>query len=225
MKLNYEKIVLSLSGSFFSDADLIKEYAKTIKKIKKHARLFCVVTGGGKAARDYISLAKSLGLGRKKQDEIGIALTRVNALLLGMLLGFEKIPASYKEAVKILKQNGFAICGGMVPGQSTDKVAADIASMTRAQILINLTKVEGVYDKNPKMKGAKLLKRLTYEELRKILSRERQSPGEYALFDLKAISVVKKARIPVIIASGLDPKNLLRILKGEALGTIVSRNP
>ncbi len=221
MKLKYKKAVISLSGGFFSNPSLIKSYGRIIKKIKPQMKLLCIVSGGGKAAREYISIAKSLGLSRKRQDEIGIAITRVNALLLGMLLNFKDIPTSYDAVLDLLKKHGFAICGGMKPRQSTDKVAADIAALAKAQVLVNLTKVDGVYDRNPKLKGARLISSLSYNQLRKILSKEKQEPGKYALFDLKAIQTVKKAKIPVIIANGMKAENLLKILRGEKIGTTV----
>lgn len=221
MKLAYKKPVISLSGSFFSDVELLKKYIEIIEKIRKKVEFLCIVTGGGEVARKYISLAKELGLDREKQDEMGIAVTRVNALLFGMFFNFIKIPASYEEAKECIEKFKFCICGGMLPGQSTDKVSADIAKMVKADVLINLTKVEGVYDRDPKEKDAKLFEKLSYKELRKILNKASQEPGNYPLFDLKAIDVVESCSLPVIIANGKKPENLIKILSGEKIGTII----
>lgn len=222
MNFIYKKPVISLSGSFFSNTNLIKAYAKVVKKIKNKLEFICIVTGGGEIARKYISLAKELGLSRKKQDEMGIAITRVNALLFGMLFNFTEIPKTYEQAVEIINKYKFCICGGMVPKQSTDKVAVDIAVMCNADIMINLTKVEGVYNKDPKKPGAKLLRSLTYKQLREILKNTSQTPGNYPLFDLKAIKIAEKNSLPIIIANGTKPENLIKILKGEKIGTFIS---
>ncbi len=222
MKFVYKRPVVSLSGSFFSAANLIKEYVKIVKKVRMSAEFLCIVTGGGEIARKYISLAKELGLAREEQDEMGIAVTRVNALLFAMNFGITEIPKSYEEAVETLKKEGFCICGGMEPGQSTDKVATEIAKLAGADVVINLTKVDGVYDKNPLEEGAKLLERIDYDELKKILSSATQAPGEYPLFDLKAIEIAKSCSLPIIIANGTNPENLLKILKGEKIGTLIS---
>lgn len=222
MKFVYKKPVISLSGSFFSASELLKKYIDIIKKIRKGVEFLCIVTGGGETARKYISLAKELGLSREKQDEMGIAVTRVNALLLGMFFDFTNIPKTYEEALAYIKKLKFCICGGMLPGQSTDKVSADIAKMANADIVINMTKVDGVYDRDPKEKGAKLLEQLSYKELKKILGNASQTPGEYPLFDLKAIEVVESSSLPVIIANGTKPENLIKILEGEKIGTFIS---
>ncbi len=220
--IKYKRIVISLSGSFVNSKAL-KKFSKIFSFISKKCEILCVVVGGGEAARKYISLAKELGLSEKEQDLIGIAVTRVNALLLSLLLRQNnKIPETYEEVVNLLKKNKFIVCAGIKPGQSTDKVAADIASLVKADILINITKVEGVYDRDPSEPGAKMLKRISYDELKKILARTPQKPGKYALFDLKAIDVVKEKRIPVRIISGKDPKNILNVLKDTELGTLVT---
>ncbi len=226
MRFNFSKVVVSLSGSFFDEPELICEYAKIFSKIRSKLEMLCVVTGGGRVAREYIAKAEIVGLKERERHMLGIAVTRVNALLLGFALSFEEIPQSYREAVKQLRKNGFAICGGMKPGQSTDKVAADIACMIDADAVINLTKVDGVYDKDPeKYQDARLLKELSYEQLEKILSSQKSSPGKFELFDLLAVKELAKREIPIFFACGKEVKNLVEILRGNNPGTKVCKKP
>ena len=223
--MRMKRVVLSISGSLLLQKDEkhgFTIWAETISHISKRLEMLCVVAGGGSVARDYIRMAKEIGLGREEQDMVGIAITRANALMLSLALGWNReIASSYEEIVDYLRKNGFAVCGGMVPRQSTDKVAADIAEMVEADVVLNATKVDGVYDMPPNRKGARLLDTVGYDELKRILSKEEQTPGRYALFDLAGIDVLKRNNIPLIIFNGSDAKNLVRILEGERIGTLV----
>jgi len=204
------RVVISLSGSFFEDVKLIKKYAEIFSRIKSKLSLLVVVCGGGKIAREYIEKGKKLGYKNKYLDMLGIACTHVNALLLSLYFKRKSIPRSYKEV-----DGTFVICGGMKPGQSTDKVATDIAVEKQADLIINLTKVDGVYV------NGKVESYLTYDELLSIVSKIEQTPGNYALFDLKAVKLLKKHCIPLVFCNGRKPENLLKILSGELVGTLV----
>ncbi len=223
--MNLKRVVLSISGGLLlskKDGSAFMEWHRAVRTAAKNLEMMCVVTGGGNVAREYINMAKNLKLDIEKQDMIGIAVTRVNALLLSMKLGWnEIIPTSYEEALNQLRQKRFIVCGGMIPGQSTDKVAADLASMIRADAVLNATKVDGVYDREPSLPDARLIKKLSYDELRNILRGEEQLPGKYTLFDLAGIDVLKEAGVPLIIFNGKDASDLLRIIDGEDIGSLV----
>ena len=219
--MGYGKIVVSLSGSFFEHAEIIKRYAEIVRALKNRAKILCLVTGGGKTARKYIALAKALGLSREIQDCAGILATRIHAYLFASLFGLRKIPFTCQTAVKYAIKKGCVVCGGIKPGQSTDKVAADLAAKINADVLINLTKVDGVYDKDPAAKGARMFRELTYREFARILRGLEQAPGKYALFDVKALEVIERCRIPLVIANGTKPENLLKIASGKRVGTLI----
>ncbi len=219
------RVVVSISGGLLlmeKDGSMFKKYAEALSTLKNKVEVLVAVAGGGSYARDYIEMARNCGLDEEKQDIMGIAVTRVNALLLSMLLNLSsRVPESCEEVVEAAKQTGFVVCGGMKPGQSTDKVAADIATMLDADVVLNATKVDGLYTKNPEEEGAELLREATYDEMRKILSKEEQSPGKYALFDLSAIDLLEKHNIPLIIFNGKDVNNLLRVVDNHPVGTII----
>jgi uridylate kinase len=83
--------------------------------------------------------------------------------------------------------------------------------------------VDGVYDKNPeKHSDAVKLERITFSLLERIiLDNAKQTPGEYGLFDLKAVRRAKKLKIPVIFIDGTDPEEILRAVEGTQGGTEV----
>jgi uridylate kinase len=109
--------------------------------------------------------------------------------------------------------------GGLIPGQSTNAVAAVAAETVGADFLFNATNVDGVYDRDPSKAGAKKLDSVTVDELNEILSGGGTRAGEYKLFDPVAIRVVGRSKIPTIIFDGQEPENLTRAIKGEKIGT------
>jgi uridylate kinase len=107
----------------------------------------------------------------------------------------------------------------MIPGQSTNAVAAASAELIDADILFNATNVDGVYDRNPEEKGAKKLDTVDVAQLRTILSSEGTRAGEYNLFDPVAIGIVERSKVPTVIFNGNDSKNLTRAFNNEKIGT------
>ena len=225
MGTTWKRVVLSLGGGVLladKEGRMFKGYAEAIKSINNELELFVIVTGGGEYARNYISMARNCGLNEKKQDMMGIAITRVNALLLSFMLEWnEKVPESYEDAVRIARKTSRLVCGGMKPGQSTDKVAADLAAMLDADIVLNATRIEGLYDRHPSQPGARLLSEATYSQMREILVGEEQCPGKYARFDLKAIDLLESKGIPLVIFDGRKVENFVRVMHNQPVGTIV----
>jgi uridylate kinase len=110
-----------------------------------------------------------------------------------------------------------------MPGSSTDYRATIFAKAIDADLIINATDVSGVYDKNPDINpDAKKLDTLTYAELERIIrSNTRQAPGEYGLFDLKAVRLAAKMGTPLIFIDGTDPEEIIRAVTGTHHGTTV----
>ncbi len=109
----------------------------------------------------------------------------------------------------------------MIPGQSTNAVAAAFAELIDADILFNATNVDGVYDRNPEEKGAKKLDSIDVAQLRTILSSEGTRAGEDNLFDPVAIGIVERSKIPTVIFNGNNPQNLARAFNNEKIGTTI----
>jgi uridylate kinase len=224
------RAVLKLGGSLLYDdagqivIDIVREYASLIKQLVKDKHEFVVVVGGGKPARTFISAARALGASEAQCDWIGIKSARHNAELFGAALGdlaYPKVAETLDELETAMTSGRVVLMGGLIPGQSTNAVAAVAAETVGADMLLNATNVDGVYDNDPKQPGAKKLDEVNIKDLREILSGGGTRAGEYKLFDPVAIRVVERSKIKTIIFNGRDPKNLLRLFKGEKIGSVV----
>ena len=223
------KISISLGGSLLTrsmEASSYKRYAEAIKSIWEAGHEVVVVCGGGRPARQYITLAKELDATRELQDNLGILATHINALLLIAALGDAGDPRIHRRASEIKRHRGDRILvgGGYKPGSSTDYRAVLFAEAMNADLIINATDVQGVYDVNPKTNAnAKKIDNLTFQELESIIvTNLKQAPGEYGLFDLKAVRLCSRLGIPVVFVDGTDPEEILRAVQGNHHGTVVN---
>ncbi len=222
------KVSISLGGSLLTrsmDAPSYKRYAGVLRRLHEAGHTLVVTCGGGRPARQYISIAKELGAPRDLQDGLGILATHVNALLLIAALGDAADPRIHKAADEVRRHLGDRILvgGGYKPGSSTDYRAAIFAGALGADLIINATDVTGVYDKNPKTNpDARKLDTLSYPELERIVRENtRQAPGEYGLFDLKAVRYAARLGTPLIFIDGTDPEEIIRAVEGTHHGSTV----
>ncbi|MEM3079756.1 MAG: UMP kinase [Thermoproteota archaeon] len=178
-----------------------------------------------KRARSYIETARRLGGTEVVCDQIGILASKINALTLISSIGdaaSPMVPNTLWEAVYIFYGGKIAVSGGLSPAQSTNAVAALIAEAVRADVLIHLTDVEGVYDKDPKrFPDARKMDRISIGELRHLISPTGIQAGGYTLMDPTALGVIERSKLRVRVASGLDPWNVDRIIRGEHVGTSI----
>ncbi|MBD3405412.1 MAG: UMP kinase [Candidatus Lokiarchaeota archaeon] len=225
------RLVLKLGGSLLYNKDnqiiitRIKEYAKVIAQLAIDGHDIAIVVGGGKPARAFISAARELGASEAQCDWLGIKTSRLNAELLCASLqrhAYPKIVESLDELEIAAYSNHIVLMGGLTPGQSTNAVAALAAEITHADLLLNATNVDGVYDKDPNDPGAIKLDDVSIENLEIILSGGGTRAGEYRLFDPVAIRVVKRSKIGTVIFNGLNPSNISKIVAGEKIGTMIS---
>lgn len=201
----------------------LRSYASILKKMYWMGHGLSVVVGGGPPARVFIEAARKLGCSESLCDELGIHVSRLNALLLISLLretAYPQVPVSYDRAKEALASERIVVCGGFQPGQSTVAVAAIMAELMVADLLVVATDVDGVYTADPKEHiDAVKLTRLTYRDLERMMAGSRAEAGTFKLFDLVAIKVLERARIPAVVVDGRDPAVLLRILEGEPVGS------
>jgi uridylate kinase len=227
------RAVLKIGGSLLYDKDgnilveKVRNYAAAIKSLVKDGHSLVVVVGGGIPARVFISAARDLGASEAQCDWLGIKLARNNAELLCAGLGdiaYPKIVETLDELEVAVKLGKVVLMGGLIPGQSTNAVAALAAETVNAETLFNATNVDGVYDRDPKESGAKRFDTITIVELKKVLSGGGTKAGEYKLFDSVAIRVVERSKIPTVIFDGRNPDNLTRVFHGENIGTRIVHN-
>jgi uridylate kinase len=207
------------------DAASYSHYADVLKRLHDGGHTIVVTCGGGRPARQYISIAKELNSSRRLQDNLGILATHINALLLIAALGDAADPRVHRRADEVRRRLGERILvgGGHKPGSSTDYRTVIFAEAIGADLIINATDVSGVYDKNPKTNpDARKLDSLSYAELEKIVRANTcQAPGEYGLFDLKAIKLAGKLGVPLVFVDGTDPEEIIRAVTGDHHGSTV----
>lgn len=219
------KVVIKISGKFISplDSPKVKDYATILDGLYSRNHKIAVVVGGGKIARLYIDQAPdSQGI----KDFIGIEASRLNALLLALHMkhSYKKVPKSLNEVVELLSTEKVVVCGGLQPGQSTNAVSLTLAELLRADLVVNATTVDAIYDRPPHLPGAKKFERIGYDELWEILSKETwlQEPGRYELFDMLSLQLAKRSKIPIAVVNGSKPENVLKAIEEGVYGTLVT---
>ncbi|KKP72874.1 MAG: Aspartate/glutamate/uridylate kinase [Candidatus Roizmanbacteria bacterium GW2011_GWA2_35_19] len=224
-------IVISVGGSLIVpnggvDSVFLSKLNKLIRSEVIKGRRFILIAGGGNIARHYRDSGKKVigTLSDEDLDWLGIHATRLNAHLLRtifqdianprIVINYEKKIANWIEPV--------AIGAGWKPGWSTDYDAVILARDYKANVIINLSNIDVVYDKDPKkFKDAKPIERITWADMEK-LTGDKWSPGLNIPFDPIATQLAKQIGITAIITSGHDIKNLQDIIEGEPFkGTVV----
>ena len=219
-----KRIVIKLSGSIFSqdtNHDSIKDYAQMLIDISNNIQPI-VIAGGGKIARHYIDLARSLGSDEANLDIIGIEVSRLNAKLLIAALGdqaYSQVPKNLEEVAIAVASGKIVIAGGLHPGQSTNATSALIAETSRASGFVNSTDVDGIYDSDPNVNpNARLFKEITVNECMEILRSERTVAGTYDLMDIIALKVIERSKIPTRVIRS-DVGNIRDAIDGKDIGT------
>jgi len=227
------RAVLKIGGSLLYDktgkilVDQVRNYSAAIKSLEKDGHSLVVVVGGGIPARVFISAARELGASEAQCDWLGIKLARNNAELLCAALGdiaYPKVVETLDELEVAVKLGKVVLMGGLIPGQSTNAVAALAAETINAETLFNATNVDGVYNRDPDEPGATRFDSITISQLKEVLSSGGTKAGEYKLFDPVAIKVVERSKIPTVIFDGGNPDNLTRVFRGEKIGTRIVHN-
>jgi len=223
------KIVVSVGGSVLARAlspEKFRNYAAALKDISRNNVVF-IVTGGGKAARDYIGVARDLGADEATCDFIGIELTRLNARLLIAALGgdaYYEPPRDYKEAKNASLTGKIVVMGGVTPGQTTDAVSAVLAEYIGADMLINATAIDGVYTSDPKKnRDAKKFDSMTPQQLIEIVMKTEMVAGANSPVDLLAAKIIERSNIKTIVLNGEDPQSIVDAVSGKHKGTVIGK--
>jgi len=215
------RVVFSIGGSVLAPEDVDRKYLADVSSLllelsTKHQ--LAVVVGGGKPARRRIAEARSKGASWAECDHIGVLATRDNARALVKALGAaanNSIPETIREAAGLFG-SGILVMGGTEPGHSTDAVAALLADWVKADLFINASNVDAVYDRNPvKFKDAKPLKEVNVRTLLKLLGDEPMEAGKYQLLDLTALKVIERSRLKTIVLDGRDLNNMKAAAEGR----------
>jgi uridylate kinase len=222
------KVVFSIGGSILApdgvDENYVSVLAEVLAALAKDNQL-AVVVGGGRPARKKIAEEREKGATWARCDHVGILATRDNAKALIKKLGSlsnQKVPESVKDGVRLFGGK-VLVMGGTEPGHSTDAVAALIADWVAADVFINASNVDAVYDKNPKKhKDAKPLTKIHIDALMALLKGEGVNAGEYPLLDHVALNIIQRSKIRTVFVNGRDLDNLRAAAEGKPFnGTTV----
>ena len=221
-----ELIVFSLGGSLIVpdkvDHEYLTKFKNFIEKLNKKYKII-IVTGGGKTAREYMKEVKD----EKVKSLIGIMTTKLNARLISGLFNITReIPDTLKDVKKQIEENNLVVTGalGFQEDMTSDGNAAEIAEYLRAKIFINLTNVNGLYDKDPrKYKNAKLISYVDYKSFNDIIKKIKYEAGQHFILDQASAVIITRSKTETAILNGKDFNNLQRFFdKKEFIGTIIS---
>lgn len=186
--------VFSLGGSVVQqNLDSIEKIADALERDEQ----IVVVTGAGELKK-YIRAVDS---NHARRDMIGIQATRLNAqTLLTAMDAHPSIPETPEEVLEAAATGNDVVMGGLVPGYSTDAVAATAAELLDAELYIATT-VDGVYDADPENADAEKLDEVTPERLRE-LTRGNSGAGGYSLIDRTAVDIIERSEIRTKVFKG-----------------------
>jgi uridylate kinase len=235
-ELKFKRILLKLSGEALSDDDGLgvsvteaEAIALRIKDVQAMGVEIAVVIGAGNLWRGKQGLDR--GMDRATADYMGMLGTMMNALALMDALErmgvFTRVmsaiemrsiaePYIRRRAIRHLEKGRVVILGAGTgnPFFSTDTAAALRATELDADVVIKATKVDGVYDSDPKSNpDAIKFDRLTYID---VINRRLQ------IMDSTAITHCMENKMPILVLNLWDPTALIRALEGEAVGTLVT---
>jgi uridylate kinase len=224
------RVVVSIGGSVLApdlEPGRVESYATAIEGLVEAGHELGVVAGGGGVAREYIETARALGGNEIELDELGIAVTRLNARLLIAALGETAAPSpaeSLDEAEIALRRGEVAVMGGTAPGHTTDAVGTALAESVGANLLVFATSVPGVFDADPNTEeGAEKFDELTAEELIEVVRSIEIEAGSNAPVDLLAAKLLGRSGLRAIVLDGTDPDAIRRAVEtGEHEGTEIA---
>ena len=218
------RIVIKVGGSVICpdgkpDVPFLKGFAAAVRKLKKEGHEVHIVGGGGMLCKSYVAAAKEFGLEDTALDVIGMKAGRFNALAVIAALNdiaYPVPPENFDDIGKALSSGKVIVLGGLLPGQTHDAVAVQLAGYVKADILIKGTNVEGIYEKDPKKhKDAKRLEKISHERLFEIASHDIFVAGTSSIIDPQAALLLRRSNIKTLVVNIHDTKNLMDAIHGK----------
>jgi uridylate kinase len=233
--MTYQRVLLKLSGEalmgdlgYGIDPKVVAEIAQEIADVVKSGVQLAVVVGGGNIFRGM--KASAAGMDRATADYIGMIATVMNAMTLQDALermgiasrlqsaiAMQEVAEPYirRRAIRHLEKGRVVIfgAGSGNPFFTTDTTAALRAAEIDAEIIFKATKVDGIYDCDPKINpNAYRYQSLTYNHV---------LTHELKVMDSTAIALCKENNIPILVFDLSVGGNIFRATQGEPVGTIV----
>ncbi|MEZ5083491.1 MAG: UMP kinase [Bacteroidales bacterium] len=234
--MKYKRILLKLSGESLMgsqssgiDPERLSDYAEEIRSVARQGIQIGIVIGGGNIFRGLQGTAE--GMDRVQGDYMGMLATIINSMALQsalekidvpatLLTGFQIGPVSElmsrRRAIEYLKAGKVVIIGGGTgnPYFTTDTASALRGIEIEADVYLKGTRVDGVYTADPeKDKAATKLDTLTFKDAYQ---------KNLKVMDLTAFTMCEENKLPVVVFDMNKKGNLLRVVKGEKIGTIIT---
>jgi len=235
MGTKYQRVLLKLSGealmgdlAYGIDPGIVQNIAQQIAEVAESGIQIAIVVGGGNIFRGVKGAAA--GMDRATADYIGMIATVMNAMTLQDSLEQIGVPTRVQTAISMQEvaepyirrrairhlEKGRVVIFGAGSGNpffTTDTTAALRAAEISADLVFKATKVDGVYDSDPKLNpNAKRYESLTYSD---VLAQDLK------VMDSTAIALCKDNNIPIIVFNLSVQGNICRAVRGDSIGTIV----
>ena len=234
----YERALLILSGEalmgqkpYGIDPAIVQSIASDVSKVVANGTQLAIVVGGGNIFRGLKGSAA--GMDRATADYVGMLATIMNAITLqdGLeragiatrvqtAIEMKEVAEPYirRRAIRHLEKGRVVVFGGGcgTPFFTTDTTAALRAAEINADVVFKATKVDGVYDRDPKLfKDALRYNKLTFQE---VLSQE------IAVMDSTAIALCKDNNIPIVVFNIFESGNISKAVAGEPIGSRIGNS-
>jgi len=235
MAFKYERILLKLSGEslmgdqgFGISPERLQHYAEEIKTLTDHQVEVAIVIGGGNIFRGL--QAESSGIERVQGDYMGMMATVINGMALQSTLEglgiytrlvsaieMKQIAEPYirRRAIRHLEKKRVVIfsAGTGSPYFTTDSAAALRANEINADVILKGTRVDGIYSADPEKYPDAI--RFDKVSFAKVIS------NNLGVMDMTAFTICQENNLPIVVFDVNAKGNLLRIVSGEAVGTLV----
>jgi uridylate kinase len=233
----YKRILLKLSGeslmgkrNYGIDPQVIAQYAQDIKSVTDLGVQVAIVIGGGNIYRGMDS--EETGIERAQGDYMGMLATVINGMALQS--GLEKVglftrlqsaikmeqiaePYIRRRAIRHLEKGRVVIFGAGTgnPYFTTDTAASLRAVEIGADVILKGTRVDGIYSADPEVDAtATLYRTISFEEVYR---------NNLNVMDMTAFTLCQENNLPIIVFDMNTPGNLLKVVIGEKVGTLVTR--
>lgn len=232
----YKRLLVKVSGEQLAgkydvgiDPDIANYLAREIKKVYKTNCQVVIVVGGGNMVRGAEFAGH--GLKRVTADQMGMLSGLINSMFLTDILENNGIETrclsnvyadqvaeaySYRRAIKHLENHRVLVVAGGIgrPYFTHDTAAVSIALELDCQVVLKATKFDGVFDKDPaQFKDAKKIIGMDFEDA--------LANSNIQVMDKAAIGLSMEQDMPIIIFDPMVEDNLLKVAKGQPVGTII----
>lgn len=237
--MKYKRVLLKLSGeslmgskNFGIDETKLLEYANEIKSIHDIGCQVAIVIGGGNIFRG-VQTQKNHIIDRVQGDYMGMLATVINAMAIQSTLESIGVPTRLQSAIKMEQicepfirrravrhlEKGRVVIFGAGTGNpyfTTDTAATLRAIEIEADVIIKGTRVDGIYSSDPEInQDAVKYDFITFDEVYE---------KQLQVMDLTAFTLCKENKLPIIVFDINKKGNLLKIIKGDAIGTLVNNH-